>query len=351
MAKKTTSHLRGLLSSSVKKACFVLLLIASGVLSMAQSPQYFNLDNGTSSNSFPFNMALGKEVCWLFLAGEFSQPLPIPAGNMITNVYFRISSSGTKDFSNLIILMAQDTISSLTGGTFYSGPMDTVYYNPLATLTGTSGSWMQITLDNPFPYDPSKSLILMVGHCGATGAGLTIYQSGVPGGNRRVWSVAGCPFVAYTSADISSLNFGVDVEPFINIAGVDSVDVLCNGSENGSITITASGGLGPLQYSIDNGATWQSNNAFPGLSPGIYNVIVNDSVGTLTPYAYNPITISEPSAVVISQVNSVNVSCYGENDGSISISATGGTGTLQYSIDGSYSFHSDSIFFAMTLCF
>ena len=50
---------------------FLVLIFAFAAGSMAQTPQYYNYNTGTSSNSFPFNMAAGKAVNSLILAGEF----------------------------------------------------------------------------------------------------------------------------------------------------------------------------------------------------------------------------------------------------------------------------------------
>lgn len=47
---------------------------------------------------------------------------------------------------------------------------------------------------------------------------------------------------------------------------------------NGAITITASGGTAPLQYKINSGS-YQSANAFSGLSAGTYSITVADASG------------------------------------------------------------------------
>ncbi len=198
----------------MKKAItlFVLLFVFSSLM-FAQTPQYYTSNTGTSSNSFPFNMAGGKAVNSLILAGEFINPTPLPAGQQITAVYFRTSTAGTRSYTNLHILLAQDSsITTLTSGTFYPGPYDTVFVKD-TTLTSTAGGWMKVQLAHPFVYNPTKSLILFVGQCAATGSGQSVYNSTGLSGYRRVWSVGGCPFAPYTSADASLINFGVDVEP------------------------------------------------------------------------------------------------------------------------------------------
>jgi len=163
-------------------------ILQCGVDVVPAQPQYYNLNTGTSSNSFPFTVAGGKAVNSLFLAGEFNQPTPLPPGQQITTVYLRTSTAGTRTFTNLHILMAQDVITTLTTGTFYAGPYDTVYSNASPTLTSTVDGWMGVRLDHPYPYDPTKSLILFVGQCGATGAGMSVRNSTLTD-IRRVWSV------------------------------------------------------------------------------------------------------------------------------------------------------------------
>jgi len=189
----------------------MLMLISIFAASIiAQTPQYYNKNNGATSNSFPFNQAGGKAVNTLILAGELNLPNPLPSGKKITTVYFRTATAGTRVFTNLHILMAQSTLTTLTTGTFYAGPWDTVYNHSTATLTSTAGGWMSITLDKGYNYDPAKSLIIFVGQCGATGSGMSVYNSSLTS-IRRVWSVGGCPFAPYASGDASVVDFGVDV--------------------------------------------------------------------------------------------------------------------------------------------
>ena len=48
---------------------------------------------------------------------------------------------------------------------------------------------------------------------------------------------------------------------------------------NGSINITALRGTAPIQFSIDNGVTYQANNIFNNLDSGQYIAVVNDANG------------------------------------------------------------------------
>jgi hypothetical protein len=119
----------------------------------------------------------------------------------------------------------------------------------------------------------------------------------------------------------------------IIIGNVDVIGISCFGSSNGQIYIGASGGTGTLSYSIDNGQTWQSSGFFTGLLPGTYNIKVSDSQNCEAQYTGNPVILQDPPLLWFSSVVTSSISCYGLSDGTITISASGGTGLLRYSID------------------
>gem|GEM_PF-983858 len=67
--------------------------------------------------------------------------------------------------------------------------------------------------------------------------------------------------------------------------------VTCSGGSDGSVTVTASGGTGSLQYSNDNGMAWQSSNVFSGLTAGSYTLRVKDENNFEFAYTSNPVVI------------------------------------------------------------
>ncbi|MCB9198099.1 MAG: gliding motility-associated C-terminal domain-containing protein [Flavobacteriales bacterium] len=115
---------------------------------------------------------------------------------------------------------------------------------------------------------------------------------------------------------------------------------ICNGSSDGTITLSASGGSGPYEYSIDGGTSWSSTSTFSGLSAGTYNVIARDA--GLNQSTITVITLTNPTAITFTS-SSTNASC-GSSDGTITITASGGNGTLQYSIDGGSNYQASNSF-------
>ncbi len=103
------------------------------------------------------------------------------------------------------------------------------------------------------------------------------------------------------------------------------VNILCNGNTTGTATSNPSGGVPPYTYLWSNA---QTNQTATGLGAGTYTCTVTDANGCT---ATQTVTITQPPPIS-APTSFVNTSC-GNNNGSITVNATGGTGTLTYSWD------------------
>lgn len=115
---------------------------------------------------------------------------------------------------------------------------------------------------------------------------------------------------------------------------VTTVDLVCNGTNNGSIDLTVNGGTAPYSYTWTNSASTEDIN---GLAAGNYSVLITDANNCS---ATNATTISQPGAISVSDTV-VHVKCFGDNNGAINISVNGGT--APYSFTWSNSFVSEDI--------
>ena len=75
---------------------------------------------------------------------------------------------------------------------------------------------------------------------------------------------------------------------------VEKTNVSTSGGDDGNITITAQGGSGSYEYSIDNGKHWQSLNTFSGLIAGNYQVKARDRHDIGNECEAITVTITEP---------------------------------------------------------
>ena len=119
--------------------------------------------------------------------------------------------------------------------------------------------------------------------------------------------------------------FFVLTEPISPISIADThVNVLCFGDSTGSIDITVLGGTPNYTYLWSNGAITQDLSNIPAGSYTVYVTDLNgcvDSLNVIVTQPIEPITITETHQ---------NVDCFGNNDGSIDISVSGGTGSYTY---------------------
>jgi SprB repeat len=102
--------------------------------------------------------------------------------------------------------------------------------------------------------------------------------------------------------------------------------ISCNGGTT-SLSTTASDGVAPYEYKLNSG-TYQPSNVFTA-SAGLNTITTRDANGCMQTVS---VTLTEPTPIT-NTIASGNIAC---NGGTTTITATaaGGTGTLQYSIDG-----------------
>lgn len=132
---------------------------------------------------------------------------------------------------------------------------------------------------------------------------------------------------------------------------VDIVDIVISdakvtsstcGKKDGAIALIATGSAG-LQYSADGGVTFQPSPQFSGLAANTYKIQVKDTDGCTTDRS---VEIKDASAPTISDVKIQEPAC-GQPNGKLTVTVTGGTGSPQYSIDGT-TFQTGNVFDKLT---
>lgn len=111
------------------------------------------------------------------------------------------------------------------------------------------------------------------------------------------------------------------------------------GANDGAISIVVQNGAGPFQFSIDGGNTFHNENFFDNLAPGIYNIVVLDAAGC----EFTDEVELETCALQL-MADVTNATVPNNNDGEITLTASGSSGFIQYSIDGGNTFSFSNVF-------
>ena len=107
---------------------------------------------------------------------------------------------------------------------------------------------------------------------------------------------------------------------------IDSIiTVSCFGSSDGEILITASGGMPGYSYNWSNTATTAD---IIGLLSGMYTVTVTDINNC---FINQMVVVTEPAVLSVSILSFSDENCVGSNDGTASVTHTGGTAPYSYS--------------------
>lgn len=135
----------------------------------------------------------------------------------------------------------------------------------------------------------------------------------------------GACFVEVTNAGCTE-SFPVMIPDAVELIGsvVANADASCFDADDGTITVTASGGNGTLEY--DWGPGLGTTATLTSLPPGNYQATVTDENDC--PLVLTEVVINEPAAITILQ-STLDATCNMSN-GSINIVASGGDGNYTY---------------------
>lgn len=259
---------------------------------------------------------------------------------------------------------ASMTLSPAYGSSPYTYTLDGINYQGGNTFTGLAVGNYTFTVKDAngisfsgyatikskcpivFAFETDEICGQQNGSISATGYnGTAPYQFSIDGINFQNSNIfsglsAGTYTITLKDADGYTGTTSVTVNRNCFQLNISIISATC-GKANGSITVSASNGTPPYQYSL-NGNNFQIGTTFNALAAGSYTVYAKDAANVL---ADSNITITDTPGLQES-VTITQVSCNNENGG-ININGTGGTAPLQYSIDG-IAYQSSGVFNNLT---
>lgn len=110
----------------------------------------------------------------------------------------------------------------------------------------------------------------------------------------------------------------------------DSTSIQCAGGTNGSATVTPINGVSPFMFAWTTGVATQigADSIAIGLSGNnTYDVTITDDNGCTV---VDTIVLNEPNPLVLTFSDSIEVKCFNEPDGSITVTPSGGSGIYSF---------------------
>ncbi|MFK8005402.1 MAG: S8 family serine peptidase [Saprospiraceae bacterium] len=200
--------------------------------------------------------------------------------------------------------------------------------NSSVEITGSSPVELQIINTQNIFCNGGNNGMIEVQSSGGSG-NYTYSLNGISQGNNNIFtSLPGGVYLIGSTDDLGCTT-SIDVtitEPNVMTAEVTQQNnVNCFEGNNGSATIQVQGGNGTLEYIL--GSTSNTTGEFNNLSAGTYEVMILDGNDCSSMISFE---INQPAEVVAEITNNTSVNCFGANNGSLQVAASGGVSNFEF---------------------
>ncbi len=325
--------------------------------------------NGTNSGDLNLNVTGGTPgYTYNWGAGVISQNLSnVPAGNYSVTVtdsngcIYTTAASVTQPTAINIVAAVTDIVCSSSnigainlnvsgGGTSYTfnwgAGITTQNRSNLSAgnyvVTVTDNSGCTVTNSSTITQSTGLNVTLTATNVTCNGVNNGIIDVTPAGGTSPYTYNWGGGIISQNRTNLGPGNYTVSVTDNNGCTGTNTtaitqpnaisttpsaINASCNGGNNGAINLTVTGGTSPFTFNWGAGIATQNRT---NLVAGNYTVTITDSAGCTTianAAVGQPLPISPVPATV-------NVACNGGNNGSITLTTTGGTGSYTYNWGG-----------------
>ena len=267
------------------------------------------------------------------VTSSITSPASLFVCNGATTTYTVNAAGGTAPYH--LSASASSTFSAASVYTVGGTPSGSTYTADVIDANGcTPVSDPTITITERSPVVATATLVSGV----ACNGGTATYTVTAIGGSNAGW--AGTVLYTVTpNPSAPSSTFTNTVTDDEGCTGISTITIAeptlltaslasqtptnCYGESNGTATIAVPT-TGTAPYTYNGGAS----TTITGLSAGTQTITVSDANNCQATVA---VTITQPAAVSASIASQTPTNCYGESNGSVSITATGGNGGYTYS--------------------
>jgi hypothetical protein len=224
---------------------------------------------------------------------------------------------------------------------------------------GCQTATKQVTISNPQALSVTKAEVTEKPNCNATSKGkITIEATGGTGSLQYslmntgtnvtsgpqasgVFNGLSAGTYSYKVVDANGCTVNSSTNLVItqdggptSVSATVTTNLSCVGSTNGAITVTATGGTTPYTFTLTGptATTPNTTGVFTGLAAGNYSYSVKDANGCEK--NGTPISLSSPAAITATPIITPPSNCSGPANGTVQVSASGGTGTKSVTLNG-----------------
>ena len=241
------------------------------------------------------------------------------------------------------------THNGVTSSTTFNGLASGTYPATITDAHSCSGSATGMLVGQPTAITASETTT--PANCNGAGGSVTVAvsggtapysvtlngvtHSGVTGSTTFTGLTSGTYPATITDAhSCSGSAAGVLVgQPTAITASETTSPASCNGSSDGSVTVSVSGGTGPYSVTL-NGVTHNGvtvSTTFNGLTSGTYPATITDAHSCSGSAA--GVLVGQPTAITASETTSP-ASCNGTSDGSVTVNVSGGSAPYSVAVNG-----------------
>ena len=303
------------------------------------TPTFSTIDTAICSNTFPFT--------WngVVFTGPGTKPKVFPNGNsqgcdstVVMNVTQKDTSASFDTVAICNKYTWHDSTYKLSGDytfdtTNAAGCDSTAHLNlTILSVTSTTSKTDAACFGSAtgsLTVTPTYGVSPFTYRIGTTGSFVSSGTfNGLKAGKYRV--------TIYDANGCAGVSDQITIAQQAAITGTAAVTgVSCNGTATGSITVTPTTGTGPYTYRLGTSGAYSSPNTFPNLRAASYRIYIKDANGCTGNISA---TVAQPTKVVISNTKT-DLTCFGKNNGTIVLGASGGTSPYTYRLGtvGGYS--------------
>jgi hypothetical protein len=260
---------------------------------------------------------------------------PTITNSTFANNYAEYGGGGMVNINGCSPMITNSIIWNNGSSEVFNNNGTPIFKNSIIKDSGGSGSW-----NTAYGTDNGDNLDTDPLFVNAVSGDYTLQgcSPAIDTGDNAAWTtttlitdIAGNTRPFNSTVDIGAYEYqGIPIA--ISIAAPTVTQPTC-AVPSGTIVVNATTTSGTLEYSIDNGSTYQASATFSGLSGGSYTIKAREQGSSCTEtYGSNPVVINTPVILTIAAPTVTQPTC-AVPSGTIVVNATTTSGTLEYSVD------------------